>query len=97
VALCVYRVAQEALTNVVRHAGARRVAVALVREADRLVLRVADDGRGLGPAGAEPVRGLGLRSAAERAEAVGGVLTVTSRPGAGTTVQVTVPLETAHA
>jgi two-component system sensor histidine kinase UhpB len=89
VALCLYRVAQEALTNVVRHAGARRVGVVLRRGPHGVDLEITDDGRGLGGAAA---RGLGLRSAGERVAAVGGRLTLANAPGGGTTVRVTIPL-----
>jgi signal transduction histidine kinase len=93
VALCLYRVAQEALTNVVRHAGARRVGVVLRRGPHGVDLEITDDGRGLGGAAA---RGLGLRSAGERVAAVGGRLTLANAPGGGTTVRVTIPLGETH-
>ena len=70
VARIAYRVVQEALTNAVRHAGARRVRVTLVREGGRVVVEVYDDGAGL--RGAVP--GAGLRGMRERVEAVGGRL-----------------------
>jgi signal transduction histidine kinase len=93
VALCLYRVAQEALANVVRHAGACRVAVVLRRTADGVDLEITDDGRGLGAtAPGETARGLGLRSASERVAAVGGTLTLANAPGGGTTLGVTIPL-----
>jgi len=88
VALCVYRVAQEALSNVIRHSGAHSVDLVLRLEAGDLVLQVTDDGHGL----QNPGQGLGLRSAAERVRAVGGVLRVESPAGQGTTVSVAVPL-----
>ncbi len=90
-ALCVYRVAQEALTNVIRHSGANRVDLLLRRDDHRLVLEVTDDGCGVTPGPGVAAHGLGLRSAAERADAVGGALTLESSPGAGTTVRMTVP------
>jgi two-component system sensor histidine kinase UhpB len=93
VALCLYRVVQEALNNVIRHSAARRVDVLLGLEGRHLALRVTDDGRGFNPAPAGQGTGLGLRSAAERVAAVGGRLTVESAPGAGTTVRVAVPLD----
>jgi len=93
VALCLYRVAQEALTNVVRHAEARRVDLALRHPGAGPVLEVTDDGRGLGATAADGAGpGLGLRSASERVAAVGGTLTVADAPGGGTTVRVTIPL-----
>jgi two-component system sensor histidine kinase UhpB len=89
VGLVVYRVAQEALSNVTRHAGAAHVAVTLRRDAAGVELTVADDGRGF--AFAESERGLGIGGMRERALLVGGELTIESRPGAGTTVHLTVP------
>jgi signal transduction histidine kinase len=92
VALCLFRVAQEALSNVVRHSGARRVDLSLRREGAELLLDVADDGRGFTVGAPDQGTGLGLRSAAERVRAVGGALTVGSEPGAGTRFRATVPL-----
>lgn len=88
--LVVYRVAQESLTNVVRHAAATRAEVALVRSGDAAVLTVTDDGRGL-PASLPPQAG-GLRGMRERALAAGALLTTTAAPGGGTTVRLEVPL-----
>ena len=96
VALCLYRVVQEALNNVVRHSGAGRVDVLLRLEGSDLILGVTDDGRGFDSAPGRPTPGLGLRSAAERVAAVGGVLTVASAPGAGTTVRAAIPLNGAR-
>jgi two-component system, NarL family, sensor histidine kinase UhpB len=88
--LVVYRVAQEALSNAARHSGATRVEVGLRRRRDGGVeLSVADDGRGF--AFEESERGLGLGGMRERALLIGGELTIESRPGAGTTVRLTVP------
>ena len=88
VEVAVYRIAQEALTNVVRHAEARRCAVRLWLDG-ALCLEVQDDGRGL-PAGHR--RGVGLVSMRERAAELGGACTVEPRPGGGTRVQATLPL-----
>jgi two-component system sensor histidine kinase UhpB len=87
--LVVYRVAQEALSNVARHSGAAHVAVALRRGPDGVQLSVADDGRGF--AFAESERGLGIGGMRERALLVGGDLTIESRPAAGTTVRLRIP------
>jgi PAS domain S-box-containing protein len=86
-----YRIAQEAIHNVVKHAAAGAVEVHLDQGVDGLRLRVADDGAGFDP-GAIPAGHLGLASMRTRAEGVGGRLHVESRPGAGTRVEVTVPL-----
>ncbi|WP_240641357.1 histidine kinase [Nocardioides ferulae] len=87
--LVVYRVAQEALTNVARHAEAHHVDLSLTRLGDRVVLEVTDDGRGC--AHLEPGSGvLGMR---ERAVLVGGELSISSRPGQGTRVRLAVPCE----
>lgn len=86
--LVVFRVAQEALTNVARHARADVVRLSLFTRGDRLVLVVADDGIGI-PPGAD---GTGLRGMAERASLVGGETTVERRDG-GTVVTLEVPLE----
>jgi PAS domain S-box-containing protein len=91
----VYRVVQEALTNVLRHAGASRVSVLLERWDGRLTAIVEDDGAGFDPARAigtpRAVGGLGLIGMRERAALVGGSLDIESTPGGGTTVYVRVP------
>ena len=89
--LVVYRVAQEALSNAARHSGAAHVAVTLRRGPEGVELTVADDGRGF--AFDESERGLGIGGMRERALLVGGELTIESRPGAGTTVRLTIPAQ----
>ncbi len=88
------RIAQEAVTNVVKHAGARRIWIKLHTEARKLYLRVKDDGRGFEPAGAFAALGghFGLLGMRERAERLGGELFLVSHPGEGTEVEVRVPL-----
>ncbi len=86
----VYRVAQEALHNVVKHAQAHELTVKLTCDAHCLVLIVCDDGIGFDPDASHPGH-LGLRSMGERAASVGGSVRVTSAPGAGTTIQLLVP------
>ena len=88
VQLVVYRVAQEALSNVTRHSRAEHVRVRLRRLADGVELVVSDDGRGF--AFAEAEAGLGLAGMRERALLVGGELTIESRPARGTTVRLQV-------
>src|SRR4051812_21376310 len=89
----VLRIAQEALGNALRHSGAKRIGVKLGGRGERLFLIVSDDGCGFDPAGPE-VRGqrLGLTSMQERATELGGTLQVESKPGAGTTVRLEIPL-----
>ncbi len=88
----VLRIAQEALQNALRHSGADRVAVRLHGENGALLLEVEDDGAGFDPdTPGLRSRRLGLTSMEERARALGGTLTIDSRPGAGTTVALEVP------
>ena len=88
IALCLYRVAQEALRNAARHAQARTVRVSVARDAHSICLQVADDGRGFDPRAARMERGLGLVSLEERARLVHGTLEVESNPGDGTIVRL---------
>jgi two-component system sensor histidine kinase UhpB len=88
--LAVYRVAQESLTNVARHAGATRVELALQPGADSVVLCVSDDGRGLSEAAAANGRG-GLRGMRERALLVGGALAIKPGRAGGVQVRLEVP------
>jgi signal transduction histidine kinase len=92
VAAAVWRIAQEALNNVERHAGARHVKVVLMQENGRLVLNVSDDGRGFDPAPIDDER-FGLTGMRERAELIGADLTVASRAGQGTAVRLVLPLK----
>lgn len=90
VGLAVFRIVQEALTNVARHADATRVEVTLRGDAAALTLRVVDDGRGLAEHGASQRHGLiGMR---ERALAVGGTLDVTTADPSGTRVEAVLPM-----
>jgi signal transduction histidine kinase len=94
VALCLYRVTQEALTNALRHACARNVLVELTAAAD-IELRVADDGVGFVADGSAGT-GLGLRSIDERVRLVHGRVRIDSRPGHGTALMVYIPLTAAR-
>lgn len=87
VELVIYRVAQEALTNVLRHSDANEVVVALTRVAGEVVLEVRDDGRGLRPGAKEH----GLRGMRERATVINARLDVDTRPEGGTSVVLRVP------
>jgi signal transduction histidine kinase len=87
----VFRIAQEALENALRHAQAKHLDLRLDARDGRLLLTVTDDGVGFDPAApAVRSRRLGLTSMEERAEALGGTLQVESRPGVGTTVRLEV-------
>jgi signal transduction histidine kinase len=88
-----YRVAQEAMSNVVRHAQATRLQVALERGPGALTLTVADDGVGFDRAGVDASSHFGLKGMQERADAIGGQLMVESGSGRGTAVRVTIPAE----
>jgi signal transduction histidine kinase len=87
VEVATYRIVQEAVTNVTRHAHARRCTIRLVLEPTALVFDVADDGRGF----AERRAGVGLQTMRERALELGGTCEVSSTPGVGTTVSVRLP------
>jgi two-component system sensor histidine kinase UhpB len=91
VELVIYRVAQESLTNAVRHSGAATATVSLVADAGEVRLSVRDDGSGL-PAEL-PHGTAGIVGMRERALLVGGRLSIESRPGEGTEVRLTVPLD----
>jgi two-component system sensor histidine kinase UhpB len=91
--LVIYRVAQESLTNVIRHSAARRAVVSLDHGGGELVLTVRDDGDGISGTPREGATGIaGMR---ERAMLIGGRLTVRSKPGSGTEVKLEIPLATA--
>jgi signal transduction histidine kinase len=84
-----YRIAQEALTNVARHAGVRDASVSLEREPGFTVLEVRDRGSGFEPL--TRLHSLGLRGMHERASLIGGALTINSEPGVGTLIRIEVP------
>ena len=87
--VAIYRIAQEALTNVAKHARARHCRVAIVLRDDVLELTVADDGRGIA---ADHTIGVGTHSMAERAAELGGVCDAAPAPGGGTRVSARIPL-----
>lgn len=99
--LALYRIAQECLQNVVKHADASRARLTFVVDNDTARLEIIDDGVGFDtfehPLGSDEMGGYGLLSMAERAEIVGGRLNIRSRPGSGTAVTATIPLPTQHA
>ena len=91
-ALCLYRIAQEALRNVIKHSGARHARVELRGSSDSISLRISDDGSGFEPDSAAGKEGLGLVSMRERLRLVGGEITVDSRPSGGARIDVRTPL-----
>ena len=97
-AIAVYRIIQEALTNILKHADARQAWVKLAQQNGQLTIQIQDDGRGFKPLALErgrkqdaDGRGLGLFGMEERAHLAGGRVRVESKPGQGTTVLVTIP------
>ncbi|MFO1321027.1 MAG: CHASE3 domain-containing protein [Burkholderiales bacterium] len=94
-ALALYRVAQEALTNVQKHARAGTVELTLRHESEELRLRIRDDGAGVDAAGLNRLKSHGVRGMRQRMTALHGHLTITSAPGEGTTVEAWLPTVTA--
>jgi signal transduction histidine kinase len=90
VALCLYRIAQESLSNVARHAKAKHVQLTLVRRSPFLELTVRDDGTGFEPG--TVYKHLGLFSIKERARLLNGTVTIDSARGYGTMVRAVVPV-----
>jgi signal transduction histidine kinase len=88
------RIAQEAVTNAIKHAGAGEISIRLYMEPGKLYLRIKDNGRGFNQEGAFSTVGghFGLIGMRERAERLAGELRLTSHPGEGTEVEVSVPL-----
>ena len=91
-AIGVFRVAQEALTNILKHADAKCADLAIEIQADTFVLRVADDGRGIPPNRSLPHTSHGLASMRHRIAALGGAWSATSPPNGGTVVTARIPL-----
>jgi len=92
VGLCIFRVSQECLSNIAKHADAANVSVVLERTPRALRLKVADSGRGFTPSDSRTKSGLGLLSMRERVLCIKGRMDIQSAPGAGTEVSVTIPL-----
>lgn len=87
-----YRIAQEALNNALKHARARAIVIRILQSGGSLTLDIEDDGVGFSPAEAAAGGGMGLRGIAERVAQLRGALTLTSAPAAGTRMHVEVPL-----
>jgi signal transduction histidine kinase len=94
--IALYRIAQECLQNVIKHANATRARLTFYVDSDTARLEIIDDGVGFDklehPLGGDEMGGYGLLSMAERAEIVGGRLNIRSRPGSGTAVTAIIPL-----
>lgn len=95
-ATVLFRIFQETLTNIIRHAAARTVTVHLANDGPGALLEVSDDGVGISALSARNPQALGLLGMRERAQSVGGRLTVEGKTGRGTTIAVWVPLETSE-
>lgn len=96
VALHLFRIAQEAMSNAARHANATRTSLSLSQSGPELVLAISDNGDGFDEASKTP-GGIGLRTMQYRAQIIGASLTLTSNPGRGTTVECVLPLPPASA
>lgn len=90
--LAIYRIAQEALRNIAKHADADQVSVSLERDDREIRLEISDDGAGFARGGAEWQPGVGLASMEERARLLGGSFAISSRPGQGTHLSARIPL-----
>ena len=92
IAVCLYRIAQEGLRNISKHAGATEVTISLVCKNDTIQLTIMDNGNGFDPDRGKGKQGLGLDSMKERAHLIGGSFHIKSKPGQGTEIEVLVPL-----
>jgi signal transduction histidine kinase len=90
-----YRIAQEALHNSVKHAHANKLDLRMHRTAEELMLEVCDDGVGFDPTGSFPGH-LGLHSMRERVTRLGGILQIESVPGRGTCIRAQLPMASLH-
>jgi signal transduction histidine kinase len=95
VAVCLYRVAQECLRNVVKHSRAARASVQLIGKDNEITLTVTDTGAGFEQAEARNKGGLGLVSMEERVRILAGTLSIRAKPGDGTRVMIRIPLTAA--
>jgi two-component system sensor histidine kinase UhpB len=93
VQISLYRILQESLTNVAKHAQARSVDVALTRASDMVTLTIQDDGRGFHETGSAGSSGMGLNSIRERARMVHGTCAIRAADGRGLLIQVTIPAQ----
>ena len=87
--ICIYRLVQEALNNAARHSSAKNAKVTVEQTTDKILVSIADDGRGFDP---QRVRGLGILGMEERVRRLGGTFTIDSKPGSGTTLRAEFPV-----
>jgi signal transduction histidine kinase len=87
-----FRIAQEALTNISRHSEATRVEINLSQQGDQILLQISDNGKGLRADATAAPKGLGLVGMRARARLAGGALTLQSKPGRGLRIQVRAPI-----
>ena len=87
--ICIYRLVQEALNNVARHSGGKNAYVTVQQRSEKILVSIADDGRGFD---SQRVRGLGLLGMEERVKRLGGIITIESNPQQGTTLRAELPL-----
>lgn len=92
VEITLYRIAQEALTNCIRHAEAKQASLVIVRRPGTVTLLIEDDGRGMPPEAGSSGAHLGLTSIRERAALLGGAVCIESQPGQGASLRVEIPL-----
>ncbi len=97
IGICLFRVLQEALHNIVKHSGVKRVDVQLTEHSNQIHLRVSDSGKGFNVESAMQGKGLGLTSMRERVRLVNGTIAIESKPMGGTTIDVRVPLKSQQA
>jgi signal transduction histidine kinase len=91
--VAIFRIVQESLTNVTRHAKASRVDITLSQNADDVIVEVRDDGKGFDSADAARKKSFGLLGMRERAAVLGGNIDITSVPRQGTVVSVRIPIK----
>jgi len=96
VALCVFRIVQEALQNLRKHSGAARAEVSLIKRADRIFVSIYDQGKGFDMSDMKAHKGLGVQSMGERARLLSGRFKIHSKPGRGTRVEAAIPLPTTN-
>ena len=85
-----FRLAQEAITNTLKHADASRLDVKLIYETGKLVMKIEDDGKGFDPNHLSEQQGIGIANMQQRAKVLGGVLDIVSAPGNGCKLSVSV-------